>query len=306
MVGVFSHTFRNLKRWNQILIVLVRYGFSGFLNEIGLGHVVGRILKKSKWTRHEGEVMEMSTPARLRLAMEELGPTFIKLGQVLSTRRDIVPDDWADEFSKLQSDCPRLPFDQIRAQLESSFPGRVDKLFASIDEKPLAAASMAQAHAATLADGTEVVLKVLRPDIRETIAGDMDALRFLARLVSEHMPNLGLDPNAAVEEFAKELSRETDLTNEGRATERLSAMFVDDDKVNFPKIYWNETSRDVLCETHVRGKLLADLDPSTLSDEERRAIVTNGSRAVFHQTLDVGYFHAHPHPGGPAHRTPNQ
>ncbi|MCH2160899.1 MAG: AarF/UbiB family protein [Phycisphaerales bacterium] len=294
---MFGHTFRNLKRWNQILGVLIRYGNSGLLHQIGLGPMAGRILRKSKWTRHDAELMQLTTAARLRMAMEELGPTFIKLGQVLSTRRDIVPDDWATEFAKLQSDCPRVPFDEIRAQLESSFPGRVDELFSAINETPLAAASMAQAHAATLADGTDVVIKILRPNIRETIAGDMDALRFLARLVGEHMPNLGLDPNAAVEEFARELDRETDLTNEGRATERLSRMFEDDDKISFPKIYWNETTRDVLCETHVHGQLLADLDPSTLPEDERREIVSNGSRAVFHQTLDVGYFHADPHPG---------
>ena len=294
---MIGQTFRNLKRWNQILIVLAKHGFAGTLQEIGLGHVVARLLKKSRWTRDEGELIEQPTPVRLRLAMEELGPTFIKLGQVLSTRRDIVPDDWAEEFAKLQSDCPRIPYDEIRAQLDHSFPGKVDELFASINEKPLAAASMAQAHAATLKDGTEVVLKILRPNIRETIAGDMDALRFLANLASEHLPNMGLDPKAAVEEFAKELERETDLTNEGRATERLASMFADDDKINFATIYWNETTRDVLCETHVRGSLLAGLDPSTISDEERRDIVTNGARAVFHQTLDVGYFHADPHPG---------
>lgn len=294
MVG---HTFRNLKRWNQILAVLIRHGFAGTLQQLGLGKVVGKLLRLTPLTRHEGELIAKPTPVRLRLAMEELGPTFIKLGQVLSTRRDIVPDTWAEEFEKLQSDCPRIPFEDIQSQLELNFPGRVNEIFSHVEEKPLAAASMAQAHSATLANGTNVVIKVLRPGIRETIASDMDVLRFLARLANDHMSNIGIDPLETVEEFARELARETDLTNEARATERLSRMFEDDDQINFPTIYWEGTSRDVLCESMASGVLLADADLSEFSDEERRAIVTNGARAVFHQTLDVGYFHADPHPG---------
>ena len=156
---------------------------------------------------------------------------------------------------------------------------------------------MAQAHAAKLQDGTEVVIKVLRPNIREIIAGDMDALRLLAKMAESHMPNMGLDPVEAVEEFARELERETDLTNEGRSTERLAQMFEDDESINFATIYWDATTKDILCETHVKGMLLAGLDPDTLTDETRRSIVRNGARAVFHQTLDVGFFHADPHPG---------
>ena len=296
-MGVFGHTFRNLKRWNQILSVLVRHGFAGTLQQIGLGSVVGKLLRLSPLTRTEGELMAQPTPVRLRLAMEELGPTFIKLGQVLSTRRDLVPDSWAEEFTKLQSDCPRVPFADIRKQLELSFPGKVDEIFSSITEEPLAAASMAQAHKATLADGTDVVIKVLRPDIRETIDSDMDVLGFLARLAGEHMGNIGIDPVDTVEEFSRELTRETDLTNEARATERLARMFEDDDAISFPEIYWQATTLDVLCESMAQGDLLADADLSKYSQEDRRAIVTNGARAVFHETLDVGYFHADPHPG---------
>ena len=297
MPSVLGHTFRNLKRWNQILAVLVRHGFAGTLQQIGLGKVVGKFLRLSSLTRSEGELMAEPTPVRLRMAMEELGPTFIKLGQVLSTRRDIVPDTWAEEFSKLQSDCPRVPYPEIKKQLELSFPGRVDAIFSHIQEEPLAAASMAQAHLATLVDGTEVVIKVLRPNIRETIDSDMDVLGFLARLAGEHMGNIGIDPVETVEEFSRELSRETDLTNEARATERLTRMFEEDESISFPKIYWEGTTKDILCESKAEGELLATADLSEFSQEDRRAIVTNGARAVFHQTLDVGYFHADPHPG---------
>lgn len=294
---MIGNHLRNIKRWNQILRVLARYGFVGFLRDIGLGDMVRRILGGHKYFQEEAEILEMPIPVRLRHVMEDLGPTFIKLGQVLSTRRDIVPDDWANEFAKLQSDCPRVPFEEVEGLLRESYGTKFDGLFESIDPKPLAAASMAQAHRATLSSGEDVVLKVLRPGIRDMIAGDMEALRFLAKLAEEHLPSMGFEPVGTVEEFSRELSRETDLTNEGRATERLSLMFEQDEKISFPSVFWDATTRDVLCESLAPGDLLADVDPSTLTEEVRRAIVTNGSRAVFHQTLEVGFFHADPHPG---------
>jgi ubiquinone biosynthesis protein len=271
---VIGNQIRNIKRWKQIVQVLARYGFVEFLREIGLGDVVASVLERVRFGRGEAELMRMPTPVRLRKAMEELGPTFIKLGQVLSTRRDLVPDEWATEFAKLQSGCPSVPFSDIEGQLDEAFP-----------------------DGAVLLDGTTVVLKILRPKIREMIIGDMEALRFLANLVDEHIPNVGFDPKATVEEFAKELDRETDLTNEGRATERLTTMFADDPEVDFPTIHWHATTRDVLCESLATGTLLADLDVSSLTDEQRRSIVTIGAGAVFHQTLEVGFFHADPHPG---------
>ncbi|MEE2894569.1 MAG: AarF/UbiB family protein, partial [Planctomycetota bacterium] len=191
---MLGHHLRNLKRWNQIVQVLASHGFAGFLSEIGLGDTVASLLDKVRVGRDEAELMRLPTAVRLRRAMEELGPTFIKLGQVLSTRRDLVSDEWAEEFGKLQSDCPVVPFPQIKARLEATFGDRLESLFSEIDEKPLAAASMAQAHRAVMADGEEVVLKILRPGIRDMIESDMDALRFIARMVEEHLPNPGFDP----------------------------------------------------------------------------------------------------------------
>ena len=295
-VGVIGNHLRNIKRWNQILQVLASHGFAGFLREIGLGDAAAAVLDKVL-LRNEAELLRLPTAVRLRRAMEELGPTFIKLGQVLSTRRDLVPDEWSAEFARLQSDCPKVPFEEIKAQLEQSLGGRLDELFTEIDETPIAAASMAQAHRAVMKDGKVVVLKVLRPGIRDLIESDMDALRFIAKLAEEHLPNQGFDPMGTVEEFARELDRETDLEDEARSTERLSAMFEDDPSIRFPEIHWEATTRDCLCEEKVEGQLLADLDVDGLSPEVRRAIVENGSRATFHQTLEVGFFHADPHPG---------
>jgi ubiquinone biosynthesis protein len=294
---VIAGHIRNIRRWNQILRVLARHGFTSVLKEIGLGDMLGRLLDSVSLWKEEADLMRMPTAVRLRHAMEELGPTFIKLGQVLSTRRDLVPDDWSREFEKLQSDCPRVDFEEIRVVLERNLGPDLDTLFREIDPVPLAAASMAQAHKAVLHDGRTVVLKILRPGIRETIEGDMEALRFLARLADEHLPNLGVDPIATVEEFARELDRETDLEHEARSTERLALMFEDDPKISFAKIEWKATTRDILCENLIHGRHLVDVDPDELSPELRREIVTNGARAVFHQTLEAGFFHADPHPG---------
>jgi len=294
---VIAGHIRNIRRWNQIVRVLARHGFTSVLKEIGLGDMLGRLLDSVSLWKEEAELMRMPTAVRLRHAMEELGPTFIKLGQVLSTRRDLVPDDWSREFEKLQSDCPRVDFAEVREVLERNLGPKLDELFREIDPVPIAAASMAQAHKAVMQDGRTMVLKILRPHIRETIEGDMEALRFLARLAEEHLPNLGVDPIATVEEFARELDRETDLEHEARSTERLALMFEDDPKISFAKIEWKATTRDVLCENLIKGRLLVDLDPAELSPEIRREIVTNGARAVFHQTLEAGFFHADPHPG---------
>ena len=169
---MIGNHLRNLRRWNQIVQVLASHGFAGFLGEIGLGDTVASLLDKARIGHDEAELMRLPTPVRLRRAMEELGPTFIKLGQVLSTRRDLVPDVWAKEFERLQSDCPRIPFPEIREVLETSLGEKLDELFESIDETPLAAASMAQAHRAVLQGGRDVVLKILRPGVIDPSAGE--------------------------------------------------------------------------------------------------------------------------------------
>ncbi len=229
--------------------------------------------------------------------LEDLGPTFVKLGQVMSTRPDLVPEDWVEEFKKLQNNVPGVDYAHIQKMLEEEFPGRVKKLFRSIRKKPLAAGSMAQVHRASLRDGTRIVLKVLRPGIREITTIDMEILHSLAELVEAHFMNLGYSPTEVVSEFAKELKREVDLMHEGRSTERLGSFFENDPGIVFPKVYWEATTQSVLAMDEINGLVLANVTPDQLSAEERRKLVENGARAVFLQCLDYGFFHADPHPG---------
>ncbi|MED5506362.1 MAG: AarF/UbiB family protein, partial [Planctomycetota bacterium] len=295
---LIASQIRNLGRYRQILTVLIQYGFADFVRHTGLAAVVSRSLGVlGTRGRAEAEFIRQSKEVRLRLALEELGPTFIKLGQVLSTRRDLVPDEVAAEFAKLQSDCPMVPYEQIRERLEGEFPGRVDDIFASIEEKPIAAASMAQAHRATLASGEQVVLKILRPGIEETLLADMEILRFIASVVDDYFENMGFEPVEVADEFARELKREIDLLQEGRSTENLKNAFSDDPEIDFPKVYWEATTKRVLCIEEVHGTLLARADLDSMAAETRRKVVENGSRAVFKMTLEMGFFHADPHPG---------
>ena len=293
-----AHQLRNLGRYRQILSVLIKYGFADFVRHTGLSAVVSRSLGiLGNRGRSEADFIQQSRETRLRLAIEELGPTFIKLGQVLSTRRDLVPDEVAEEFERLQSGCPVVPFEKIKAQLDREFSGRVDEIFQSIEEKPIAAASMAQAHRAILADGQKVVLKVLRPGIEDILSADMEILQFIAGVVEDYFENVGFDPVAVAEEFSRELKREVDLMQEGRSTDNLRAAFSDDPSIDFPKVYWQATTKRVLCLQEIEAELLANVAPETFSPEIRKKIVENGSRAVFRMTLEMGFFHADPHPG---------
>ena len=179
MLGL-GRTLRDARRTREILSVLVRYGFRNVVDELHLEGALRRALQRTLGRPVDPTVEAMPLPQRLRLAMEELGPTFVKLGQVLSLRPDLIPPAWATEFSKLHATVAPVPFPLIRERLAGEFGDRFDELFESIDETPLAAASMAQVHRAVGRDGRKVVLKILRPDAERIVAADIDILKFLA------------------------------------------------------------------------------------------------------------------------------
>lgn len=295
-IGLPIHNaLRNVRRYQQVLRVLIRYGFGGFVQETGLDRLVDRGRQL-----FGGEVVpsaHLTAPERVRRAMEELGPTFIKLGQILSTRRDLVPDEWSAEFTHLQDSVPPVDYSLIRARLDEELGPELTTLFRAIDEQPLAAASMAQVHAAELADGTRVVLKVLRPGLHDIVEADMEALRFIAHQVEERFRNLGFSPVAAVEEFARQLRKELDLTHEGRSTDRLRTAFADDPTVGFPEVHWPATTKNVLTLQRIEGVPLSRADRESIPLDDRKAAVDHGARAVLRQCLELGFFHADPHPG---------
>jgi ubiquinone biosynthesis protein len=301
MSGMASFTpisdgIRHINRYREILEVLISTGLADIVQEFGLDKLLSRGISFIR-SRPSPEVASLNRPQRLRRAMEQLGPTFIKMGQVLSTRPDLIPEAFADEFAHLQSDVPKLPFATIRQLLEEAFPGRVEQLFRQIDEHPLAAASIAQTHIAILHSGQEVVLKVRRPGIDDITRTDIEILRTLARFVEHHFSNLGFSPTEVINEFSRELAKEIDLTHEGRSTDRLRKAFDKDPLVVFPVVYWEATTRTILCVERIKGTLLSRLRETDLTHAERRLLVAAGARAVMRQTLELGFFHADPHPG---------
>lgn len=298
VLGRLHTTIRDGKRLAYIIGVLTKNGFEDIVENTGLSKLPGfRAAAKAGATDPTSQKVHKSREQRVREVLEELGPTYIKLGQILSTRPDLIPQSMVDELSNLQNDCPRVPFEDIRARLDQEYEGRTDEIFASIQEKPLAAASMAQAHRATLIDSTEVVIKVLRPGIEDVVEADMNVLGDLARLTEKHKDQLGFSPTRVVNEFGKQLRKEINLSNEADATERLSRHFQNNEQISFPKVYREASTRRVLALEEVHGSLLAQLDIEGLSAQVRRKIVENGTDAVFDMCLESGFFHADPHPG---------
>jgi ubiquinone biosynthesis protein len=292
-----ARRLKNAQRYREVVGVLARYGLASFVAQSGIA-----ALKRNQgeWLYSRDGTVDLSNApieVRIRKAMEELGPTFIKIGQILATRRDLVPDSWADEFSKLQADCPKIPFDRVRAALDEELKGRTDEFFEWIDPEPLAAASMAQVHAAIWKDGSEVVVKLLRPDAADQIEADMEALAFIARLAEDRLAESGFSPTSIVNEFRTELRRETNLMVEARSTDRMRRAFEGDKDISFPTVYWEATTPGLLVVNRIKGRLLARTPVASIPLEIRKKIIYNGARAVFRQTLQIGFFHADPHPG---------
>jgi ubiquinone biosynthesis protein len=291
-----KRTIRNTKRFAEIVKVLSKFGFQQLVLDTGLHRLIGSA--KEEIDSVSGNSSEtLPRPVRVRMVLEELGPTFIKLGQILSTRPDLIPPEWASEFKKLQDRCQHVGFEEIHNVLGMEFPGRLDQLFSSIEETALAAASIAQVHRATMKDGTPVVIKVLRPGARALIEEDMALVESLAQILEQYFSDLGYSPTAVAKEFSRELLKEINFVIEGQSTERLRRYFEDDDNISFPKVYWSATTRNVLTLQEVKGRLLSTVSPEELTQAERRKIVANGTDAVFKQCLRFGFFHADPHPG---------
>lgn len=291
-----KRTIRNTKRFAEIIKVLSKFGFRQLVLDTGLHRLLGTA--KEEIDNVSGNNSEsLPRPVRVRMVLEELGPTFIKLGQILSTRPDLIPPEWANEFKKLQDSCQHVGFEEIHKVLALEFPGRLDLLFSSIEETALAAASIAQVHRATMKDGTSVVIKVIRPGARELIEEDMGLVESLAQLLEQYFSDLGYSPTAVAKEFSREMLKEINLVIEGQSTERLRRYFEDDDNINFPRVYWTATTRNVLTMQEVKGRLLSTVSPEELTEAERRTIVANGTDGVFKQCLRFGFFHADPHPG---------
>jgi ubiquinone biosynthesis protein len=284
-------------RLAEIASVFIRYGFGDLVRRLDLGPLLegaGRVLK---WEQAE-ELARLEPPQRVRRALEDLGPTFVKLGQVLASRVDLLSPDWTRELEKLQSAVPPVALESIREQLETDLGAPPEKIFAQFDETPIAAASMAQVHAARLADGTDVVVKVRRPGIRPVVEADLRLLMLVAELAQERVPQLrAYQPLETARQLVLTLRRELDFAAECRSTQRIAENFAGREGLVVPGIHWAWCGERVNVQDRIRGIPGRDLEAIDAAGLDRRRLAQTGARAVLQMILVDGLFHADPHPG---------
>ncbi len=245
---------------------------------------VERIHKFSKWER-------------IRMAVEELGTTYIKFAQILSNRPDAIPVELVKEFEKLQTHVPPFPGDIARKIIEEEIDDKVGDVFLKFDEVPFASASIAQVHMAKLKDGTRVVLKVRRPDIIEKIEDDIVIMKYIAGKMEEHQIMDKLDPKGIVRAFETAIHKEMDLTHEGYNLQRFAGNFAHSETVVVPKYYPEYTTRKLLTMEFIDGVHPYDTDGLARINDDPHILAKNGMYALFQQVFEHGFFHADPHPG---------
>ena len=277
--------------------VLVRHGLDDYVRATHLYRPLRFLFYLSPWTwfaRSQGT----TRAEKLRLALEELGPIFIKFGQALSTRRDLLPRDIADELAKLQDRVPPFSGAAARAQVERALGQPTGELFGSFDESPLAAASIAQVHAATLKDGREVVVKVLRPGMRQLIERDLEVLYALAGLAERYWPeSKRLRPREVVEEYEKTILDELDLMREAANASQLKRNFGSSPLLHVPEVHWELCRRGVMVMERIRGIPISDIDRLRAAGTDIQKLAENGVTLFFTQVFRHNFFHADMHPG---------
>lgn len=293
-----NRNIRSIRRYRTILGILIKYGFGHVVEQLNINYYLELGRRIVTLGSAPKEIERLTQPERLRLAMEELGPTFIKLGQVLSTRPDLIPREYADEFRKLQDRIPSLPFSRISHQIEDQFQVPVEELFAEIDPVPLAAASIAQVHGGRLHSGEEVVIKVRRPGVEKLVETDLDILMGLAYLIENHLPTGEIyDPMGIVKEFRRIIRREMDFSREGHTIDRFAGNFAEDSTVHVPTVFWEQTAESVLTMERVRGIKVSELELLDEQGYDRKLIAARGADCLLKQVLVHGFFHGDPHPG---------
>lgn len=297
---------RDLGRLHDIAAVLIRYGFGEMVRRMGLEKTLERTGKVLRWTGAD-ELAQLPLPVKVRRALEELGPTFVKLGQVLSTRVDLFDAEWITEFSKLQDSAAPVDVDAIRAQLTEDLGAPPEEVFAYFDLQPLAAGSIAQVHRARLADGAEVIVKVRRPGIRPVIEADLRWLARLAQMAESESPELrNFSPEEVVKQFARSMRDEMDFAVESRNASRIAKNFSADPNIVIPKVYWQYSGERVCVQQYVDGIAGRRLDLVDQAGMDRKLLARRGAQSVLKMIVEDGFFHADPHPGNvfflPGHR----
>jgi ubiquinone biosynthesis protein len=284
---------RLLLRLSSITRTLLKHGLDDLVKETHLFRPIGWLYKL-----HPGRKRKRSRAERLRLAIEELGPIFVKFGQAISVRRDLLPADLADELVKLQDRVPPFATDVAVATVEQAFGSSLESVYATFEREPMAAASIAQVHGATLPSGERVIVKLLRPRIRHLIERDLQVLYALAELAESYWrESHRLHPTEVVAEFEKTLRNELDLMREAANASQLKRNFADSDKLYVPTVYWDYCRKNVLTLERISGIPIGDIDALKRNRTDFRRLAENGVDIFFTQVFRHNFFHADMHPG---------
>ena len=288
---------RDLPRLREISSVFIRHGLGDVVQRTG----VAAVFERAGEILHLGataEALKLDPAERARLALEELGPTFVKLGQVLATRVDVFPYRWISEFEKLHSEVPPVPFEELVPDLERALGKSPFEVFRELDTRAHGSASIAQVHRAKLADGTPVVLKIRRPAIRPKVSADLRILRHIAELIESELPEARrYRPTEIAAQFSRSITRELDFTVEARSIERFAKNFADHPYIVIPKVHSEWTSEALLVQDHVEGVPATDLAAVEAAGLDKKVLAARGAETVLKMILLDGFFHADPHPG---------
>jgi len=290
-------TGKDLRRANTLVTILLKYGLADIVRRIGLAPLLehaGRLIRQPV----DRDLLTMPPPERLRAALEEMGPTFVKLGQILATRVDLFPQEWITQFEQLQDNAPEIPYKKIEPLITRALGKEPHKYFRSIDKTPLGVASIGQVHKAVTFKGEAVVLKVRKPGIRRQVESDMRLLRHLARLAIDNSVEIRrYRPLELVREFERSLQREMDFTIEARSADRIRKNMRKVNWVKIPKIYWQWTSSSLCVQELIEGIPARQLDKLDAAGIDRKLVAERGAKAAWKMALEDGFFHADPHPG---------
>jgi len=295
---LFKNTISNLTRIRQVAEVLLRYGFEDVVTTTPLRRLVSQN-RRLRWLENgDRPVFETTRWERIRLIIEELGPTFIKLAQALSNRADLLPQALIDEFEKLQSNVPPFPVEEARQLIEAELGRPLAEVFAEFDNETLGSASIGQVHWARLHSGEEVVVKIQRPGVREKVASDLRLLHELVRLTGGFLRNHGLaNPQDVVEAFERSMTKELDYTSEARAMEQLRKLYEGYTTFYIPKPYRELSTAKVLVIEFVKGCKITDKEQLLAWNLRPEAVAETGMHIYLTQIFEFGFFHADPHPG---------
>ncbi|MDO9516514.1 MAG: AarF/ABC1/UbiB kinase family protein [Methanosarcinaceae archaeon] len=285
-----------VKRYGKIIDTLIKYEFGNIVDQMKLRPFESIRSKFKGYCELNGA--PLTGPERARQVLEELGPTYVKLGQILSVRQDLIPIEYANEFAKLQDAVSPFEFEYVKKLIRQELGKNIDEIFSEFNPMPLAAASIGQVHRAKLHDGTDVVVKVQRPGIKKVVEADIDIMYSIAEFAEEHIHDAKLYRSTdVVDEFSRSIHAEMDYTQEARNADRFSTNFKDDPHIYIPIVYWDFCSERVLTLEYIEGTKSNDFERIEELGFDRNEIATCGAKAFMKQIFEDGFFHADMHPG---------